>query len=59
MPFSLKNVGATYYHLVNHMLRNLIKRSMEVYIDDLLVKNREETDHLGYLADAFGILRNF
>ena len=56
MPFSLKNMWATYQHLVNHMCRGLIENSMEVYVDDLLVKSKEEADHLTHLADAFHIL---
>ena len=30
MPFVLKNVGETYQRLVNHMFRNLIRKSMKV-----------------------------
>ena len=55
----LKNVGATYQHLVNYMFRDLIGKSMEVYVDDLLVNSKEGVDHVGYLAEAFGILRKF
>ena len=36
--------------LVNHIFRELIEKSMEVYVDDLLVKSREESDHLRYLV---------
>ena len=46
-------------HLVNHMFRDLIGKSIEVYVDDLLVKNREEADHLEHLAKTLGILRKF
>ena len=42
MPFGLKNVEATYQRLVNHMFRDLIGKSMEVYVDDLLVKSKED-----------------
>ena len=38
MPFRLKNAGATYQRLVNKMFQNKIGASMEVYIDDMLVK---------------------
>ena len=41
MPFGLKNVEATYQHLVNHMFKDLIGRSIEVYVDNLLVKSKE------------------
>ncbi|KAL0283770.1 UNVERIFIED_CONTAM: hypothetical protein Sradi_7217400 [Sesamum radiatum] len=34
-------------------------RNMEVYIDDMLVKNRQMYQHLADLAEAFGTLRKF
>ena len=37
----------------------MIGKSIEVYIDDLLVKSRKESDHLRHLADAFAVLRKF
>ena len=46
MPFGLKNVGATYQKLVNHMIRPQIGRNVEVYVDDMLVKSAKETKHL-------------
>ena len=39
MPFELKNAGATYQRLVNKMFQKQIRTSMEVYIDDMLVKS--------------------
>ena len=57
MPFGLKNAGATYQRLVNHMFRSLIGRSIEVYVDDFLVKSTEDADHLAHLTKAFHILR--
>ena len=39
MPFGLKNAGATYQRLVNHMFRPQIWRNVEVYVDDMLVKS--------------------
>ena len=41
------------------MFRELIGKSMEVYVDDLLFKSKEESDHLRHLVEAFGILRKF
>ena len=38
MPFGLKNAGATYQRLVNKVFANLIGKTMEVYMDDMLVK---------------------
>ena len=49
MPFSLKNVGATYQRLVTKMLRPLLGKTIEVYIDDMLVKSKERPDHAEHL----------
>ena len=32
---------------------------MEVYVDNLLVKSKEEADHFGHLVEAFTILKKF
>ncbi|XP_042976348.1 uncharacterized protein LOC122307503 [Carya illinoinensis] len=56
MPFGLKNVGATYQRLVNRMFKEYIGKSMEVYVDDLLIKSKELAQHLVDLRMAFGVL---
>ena len=53
MPFSLKNMGATYKRLVNQMFSKQIGRNMEVYVDDMLVKSKKENDHLDDLKETF------
>ncbi|KAL0303749.1 UNVERIFIED_CONTAM: hypothetical protein Sradi_6243000 [Sesamum radiatum] len=58
MPFGLKNAGATYQRLVNKMFKDQIGTTMEVYVDDMLVKSTEE-DHLRNLKQAFGIMRAY
>ena len=42
MPFGLKNAGATYQRLVNHMFHSQIRRNVEVYVDDMLVKSLDK-----------------
>ncbi|KAL0433559.1 UNVERIFIED_CONTAM: Retrovirus-related Pol polyprotein from transposon gypsy [Sesamum latifolium] len=59
MPFGLKNAGATYQRLVNRMFKDLIGSTMEVYIDDMLVKSRIDEEHLGHLESAFAIMRTY
>ena len=59
MPFGLKNAGATYQRLVDYMFRDLIGKSMEVYVDVLLIKSKEDALHFQHLAEAFHILRKF
>ena len=59
MPFGLKNVGATYQRLVNRMFQKQIGTTMEVYIDDMLVKSTTAKLHIAHLSEAFQILRNY
>ena len=56
MPFGLKNIGATYQRLVTKIFRPLIGRTMEVYIDDMLVKTKECPDHTKHLQETFELL---
>ena len=56
MPFGLKNVGATYQRLVNKILSGLIGITMEVYVDDMLVKSLEKKDHAADLRKMFALL---
>ena len=59
MPFGLKNAGATYQRLVNHMFRPQIGRNVEVYVDDMLVKSIDEGSHLDDLQETFETLRRY
>ena len=59
MPFGLKNVGATYQRLVNKMFQEHIGASMEVYIDDMLVKSVKAELHVAHLAESFQVLKNY
>ena len=58
MSFGLKNVGATYKRLVIKMFKMLLGKTMEVYIDDMLVKSKERPDHAEHLQEAFELLRH-
>ena len=57
MSFGLKNVGATYQRLVNQMFSKQIGRNVEIYVDDMLVKSKEEESHLDNLKETFETLR--
>ena len=59
MPFVLKNAGAIYQRLVNQMFNKQIGRNMEVYVDDMLVKSKEEESHLDNLKETFETLRQY
>ena len=45
--------------LVNTMFRDLISKTMEVYMDDMLVKSRAAADHVEHLGQMFSILRRY
>jgi ribonuclease HI len=59
MPFWLKNAGATYQRLMNRMFHDQIGRNVEVYVDDMLVKSKEEDNHLDDLRETFNTLRKY
>ena len=59
MPFGLKNAGATYQRLVNRMFQKQIGTSMEVYVDDMLVKSTTTELHITHLSEEFQILREY
>jgi ethanolamine transporter EutH len=57
MPFGLKNVGATYQRLINKMFQKQIARTVEVYVDDMLVKNIQAAEHIANIDESFHTLR--
>ena len=59
MSFGLKNAWATYQRLVNMMFREQIGKTIEVYVDDMLIKSKAAVDHVAHLSDTFAILRRY
>ena len=59
MPFGLKNAGAIYQRLVNHMFHPQIRRNVEVYVDDMLVKSLDKGKHLDDLQETFNTLKRY
>ena len=59
MSFGLKNVEATYQRLVTRIFRLLLGKTMEVYIDDMLVKSKERLNHTTHLEEAFDLLKAY
>ena len=41
MPFGLKNARATYQRMMTRMFKDKIGSTVEVYINDMVVKSRE------------------
>ncbi|KAM1024887.1 hypothetical protein ACFX15_037430 [Malus domestica] len=59
MPLGLKNSGATYQRLVNSMFVEQIRKSMEVYVDDMLIKSKHADQHITNLSETFTILKKY
>ena len=59
MPFGLKKARATNQRLVNRMFQKQIGTTMEVYIDDMLVKSTNAELHIFHLSEVFQILREY
>jgi hypothetical protein len=51
MSFGLRNAGATYQRCMNHVFREHIGRTVEAYVDDIVVKTRKASD---LLSDCWG-----
>ena len=59
MPFGLKNAGVAYHKVVNKMFHKQIGTSMEVYIDDMLVKSVKVVLHFNHLTEAVQVLKDY
>ena len=57
MSFGLKSAEEAYQRMVTKIFRPLIGKSMEVYIDDTLIRSKERPDHIGHLQETFELLR--
>ena len=57
MPFGLKNADATYQRLMNKVFTDQLRRNMEAYIEDMLVKSKSMSHHVADLRETFSILR--
>ncbi|RVW70030.1 Retrovirus-related Pol polyprotein from transposon 17.6 [Vitis vinifera] len=59
MSFELKNVGATYQRLMTKIFKPLVGRTVEVYIDDIVVKSKTREEHVLHLQEVFHLLRKY
>ena len=59
MSFGLKNAGSTYQRMMTKMFESQLGKNIEIYIDDMVVKSKMVSEHLGNLRTIFKILRNY
>jgi hypothetical protein len=57
MPFGLKNAGATYQRAMTIIFSDLLHEVVECYVDDLVVKTKDKSNHLNDLQIVFDRLR--
>ena len=57
MPFGLKNAGATYQHCMLKCFGDLIRRTIEAYVDDIVVKSKWANQVIADLEQTFTKLR--
>ena len=46
MPFGLKNAGSIYQRMMTKMFESRLGKTIEVYIDDMVVKSKLVSKHL-------------
>ena len=57
MPFGLRNTEATYQRCMLHVFRDHIRRTVEAYVDDIVMKSKKVDDLVADLRIAFDCLR--
>ena len=57
MPFGLKNAGSTYQRMMTKMFKPQLGKNIEVYIDNMVVKSKVVSEHIGDLENIFEVLR--
>lgn len=59
IPFGLKNTGAFYQRLMNYVFTDQIGKTIEAYVDDMVVKSRKAGNHPLDLQKVFNTLAKF
>ena len=57
MSFGLKNAGSTYQSMMTRMFELQLGKNIEIYVDDMVVKSKVVSGHLGGLGGIFNVLR--
>ncbi|XP_073132797.1 uncharacterized protein [Henckelia pumila] len=57
MPFGVTNAPAVYMDLINRIFQKYIDEFVAIFIDDILIYSKNETDHAEHLRTILKILR--
>jgi hypothetical protein len=56
MPFGLTNAPATFQSAMNSLFASMMRKSVLVFMDDILIYSPSLTSHIEHLAQVFAIL---
>jgi ribonuclease HI len=59
MPFGLKNAGATYQREMVTLFHDMMHKEIDVYVDDMIAKSKDEENHIPALKKLFERLRTY
>ena len=59
MPFGLKNVRATYQRMATALLHDMMHNEVEAYVDDMIVKSKDEGSHTINLRKFFESIKEY
>src|SRR3954470_21828111 len=59
MPFGLKNACATYQRMMQACLKEQIRRNVQVYVDDIVIKTYKAVTLLDDLRETFATLNKY
>ncbi|PKI49846.1 hypothetical protein CRG98_029757 [Punica granatum] len=52
MPFGFKKAGATYQRAMVTLFHDMMHKEIEVYVDDMIAKSKEDNQELGFASDG-------
>ena len=58
LSMGLTNAPSTFVHVMNNVFTGLLRKSVLVYLDDILVFSKTEEEHLQHVKQVLEVLRN-
>lgn len=59
MSFDLKNAGAEFYNMINHMFSKHLGKNIEAYVDNIMIKLKIVDSFLDDVVEAFDIMNHY
>ena len=59
MPFGLKNARSIYQRTMTRKFESQLGKNIEIYVDDMVVKSKVVSEHLGDLGNILEVLRKY